>query len=228
MSHAGGNDGRACIRGCTKITTEQDGTRTKTPRRAREGWLCDGCSVRLLDKLDDIPEVVRLLPEVVEPGSVTLDETLPAGKRSEPPAPVRLDVLAASDDRTQPNGDNGIVSVRGVLAGWSGWVQVVRYDRSFEQIERHEVDAACLFLRANIGWLSEQTAVEQFYDDIDALHRWLISLIGEQGAQPIGSCPKCGHLLWMPPVGVNEVRCRGCDYPWPKAKWLELSTRLKG
>lgn len=209
--------------------------------RADETITCQTCIDKLDDALADTLTLFALLPAVIEPGSVQLDD-MPHGRQIDAPAPVRLEVLDMLDDRrawspaVDAPGDNR----RGVVGLLESWATRMRQERRYSiPTGSPSVASEIGALRNNLAWIVEQDWVETFADEILKLHRDLEAVCGEPKAKPIGHCPEmvkregsdelapCGAPLF-PPIYGETVTCERCKTSWPKDKWLLLGRKIEG
>lgn len=193
-----------------------------------EDMACARCLSRLDEALEDIVTLYALLPSVMEPGSVQLDD-MPHGKRTDAPAPVRLDVLALTDSRStwaQRRGE--IPSVLSVLSGWS---RIVIEDCNLSIPTEATVTTEAGLLRTHLQWIGKQAWVDDMWKEIRMVRSNLKDVCGEPLPKPIGTCPAevieegqvvtCGALLYAPTYG-DTVRCRDCNTTWSRDTWLLL------
>lgn len=199
--------------------------------RPDETQTCRRCVERLDETLEAVVELYALLPSVLLPGSV-LDD-MPHGKRVDAPAPVRLDVLDALDERPGYSKATGALSgLHGIVGVLGEWGRLVREERNFAApTEPITVVTEIGFLRKQLPWITEQPWLDEFEREVKDLHRSLRQVTGDSGPKPIGACPAeftddgqvktCGATLYAPLNG-DVVRCRRCRSQWPRERWLIL------
>lgn len=198
--------------------------------RATETQVCNHCVQRLDQLLEAIVEYYALLPAVLLPGSV-LDD-MPHGRRVDPPAPVRLEVLDALDERLVVDTEE----YRGTLGILWSWARLIREERQLAAGDDPTVVTEIGFLRRHLPWVCEQPWVDEFEREIRLLHRSLRQATGETGPKPIGACPAesihdgevrtCGAMLYAPITG-DVVRCRHCRAQWTREQWQLLGKVIR-
>lgn len=218
---------RPCVIGCQVTRTLDDGTTKRVPRLTESGYLCDPCRDRLDSWLANtgIPEDYALLGFVALPGSVEKAPGSKTGKRADPPAPVRVEVLDLVDDRQGWRSD-GTTDGRGVLGLIESWGRLVREERGMRiPTAPATLTGECAFLHKQLDWLCSRPWIDEMYHEIRAAARELSTAIGYPWPQPIGRCPEldCGEPLWMPPEGANAVICGKCGAQWKRERWLLLA-----
>ena len=202
--------------------------RHREPKTARDGaLLCRGHIVWLSDAIDDILVTCALLPAFLEPGSAVDDGRQVKGKRVDPPAPVRLDVVALSDRRTQSRHAGDIYPVLAVLESWA---RLVREER---KLQRPRFPATILsetsLLEGHLDWIVAQPWVDDLAAELRQAQGALHSAIGDHAPRPVGRCPvvhpdagECGGPLFQDRYGGLSVSCRACGEVWGETELRRL------
>lgn len=214
---------RPCVNGCR--TRPSDGERQ--PISADEpGLLCRFCDRRLEVWLTEIPETYALLPYVVEPGSVDRNPESKRGKRADPPAPLRVDVIDLLDIRPLPGED-----WRGVIGPLVKWGMRVRTERRIDRPARTTVSGEAALLLRHRLWITEQPWVGKFYAEMDDLHRELADATGDYRPRPVGTHAEkddgahCGGPLM--PSDTGGVHCPRCGTKWTRGQLGILGGSLR-
>jgi hypothetical protein len=198
----------------------------KGARQADRGRICANHHRELARALAEIVELQTFVEDVLERGSTPADgQPQTHGKRADPPAPLRLEVVASQDPRTgiakQPGDVTGIPRT---LAEWARRVCVERELTAHAAIRNpghpQTVPIAVGVLERHLDWICEQTWVDEFHAAITAvLDQARRNEGGHAERIVIGPCPatwedgECGEPLWMRP-GDQAVRCRRCGADW--------------
>lgn len=203
------------------------------PRRALTGALVCGKHNRdLVEDLDDLALLYPLLEEVLEPGSVTADELVRYSRRIDPPAPVRLEVVALRDARTtwDAGSDPDAVDVIGVLGSWA---TVVREERGLvTPTARATLTSELATLRAHHEWAIDQPWIDEYAKDVHRAVRAVRHACGEYDAEPVGRCPRptedgsCDGRLYPDRAGAMRVRCAQCGETWDEGDLARLGLVL--
>jgi len=200
----------------------------RDPKSAIEGALtCVGHSRWLAETLEDIVETCALLPEFLEPGTAVDDGRQVRGKRVDPPAPVRLDVVALGDRRTVHRHAGDILPVLAILESWA---RMIREER---EITARTTVATILgestFLVAQVSWVIAQPWVDEFATELREVKSSLHSAIGDHAPRPVGRCPvvhpetgECSGPLYQDRYGRLSVTCRQCGETWGETELRRL------
>ena len=201
----------------------------REPKSAANGTLiCHGHMRWLTESIDDIVITYALLPHFYEPGTAIDDGHQVKGKRVDPPAPVRLDVVALLDKRTVARYPGDIVPV---LAMLEAWATLVRDERNLEPCRRPPtVTSEAGLLQAHIEWIITQPFVNDLADEIRQVKSALHSAIGDHAPRPVGTCPvvhpdqesECGGKLYQDRYGGMSVTCRKCGETWGETELRRL------
>jgi len=208
-----------CANRCTRPTDSGDRIRVQTEPPSQ---LCNRCEDNLRQWLRDIPDRYALLPLFVEHGTTEPDPDKRSAKRTDAPAPMRLEVVDLLDERYGRRwlGTEAADDRRGVLGTLESWARMVREERNLPRPEGHAtVTGEAALLSRHLLWIVEQPWVDEFYDDIKAVNRNLRDAVGDHRVRPVGRCPvtsdegTCGGALM--PTKVGGVRCvSGCGTQW--------------
>ena len=190
------------------------------PKSAADGTLvCPGHARWLRDTIDDVVVTYALLGDFFEPGTAIDDGHQVKGKRVDPPAPVRLDVVALLDRRTVARYPGDIVPVLAILQSWA---KLVREERDLEPCKRQAtVTSEAGTLLGHLDWIIAQPFVDELAREIREVKSALHSAIGDHAPRPVGSCPvvhpetgECGGKLFQDRYGRMSVSCRRCGAAW--------------
>lgn len=163
---------------------------------------CPDCQVRLVRKLVDIENylvIVSVVPGRGAPG--------PRAKGFGSQPPLRLDVVAMLDPRTEINGDGPddvLDEVPNVMADLHGWSRLVH-----EEHPDHP-GASRWLLRGYIGWICQQPWVDEFAADIARVHGALRQACGDAPSKPLGRCldEACGGQVYRRSDDPHDIRLR--------------------
>lgn len=196
-------------------------------RRELEGnaYACPDCQRRLVRKLADIETYL----EIVNSAPSRSGDFGPRRPGYESRPPLRLDVVAMLDPRTEINGDGPddvVDEVPNIAADLGGWWRVVcseRPDADWDLPPNPLADnpqVIATALRTNIGWICRQPWVDEFARDIGRVHGALRRACGDQPGKPVGKCIKVG-------CGGDVFR-RSSDPTDRKLKCAECLTEFNG
>jgi hypothetical protein len=188
--------------------------------RHHHGWL--------RDSIDDIVCTYALLPHFYEPGTAVDDGHQVKGKRVDPPAPVRLDVVALLDKRTVHRYQGDIVPVLAILEAWA---RLVREERRLQACQkRATVTSEAGLLLGHLDWIIAQPFVDELAREIREVKSALHSAIGDHAPRPVGTChvvhpdedTECGGRLYQDRYGGMSVTCRKCGETWGETELRRL------
>lgn len=201
-----------CIRGCTRRVPGND----DEPVIATNGQLCRPCANRFEKWLREIPEHYALLPQYVLP--MTDRDANPdskATKRTNAPAPLRVDVIDLLDERrgrkwlaTEATNDR-----RGTLGTVHAIATYIRESRNTDTRLKPTVSRETDTIIRNLDWLLADPSLGDTYEEIRILHRQLSDAIGVYRQKPVGRCTvdiddkPCGGPLLPHDNGVNCIHC---------------------
>ena len=200
----------------------------REPKGAIDGHLvCPGHRRWLADTLDDIVITYALLPHFYEPGTAVDDGQQVRGKRVDPPAPVRLDVVALLDRRTLAQHPGDLVPVLAVLEAWA---TLVRDERNLQPCRATStVTREVATLIAHLDWITAQAWVPDLAAELRDVKSALHSAIGDHAPRPVGTCPvvhpdtgECAGKLYQDRYGGMSVTCRKCGETWGETELRRL------
>jgi hypothetical protein len=200
----------------------------RDPKTAANGTLvCPGHTRWLTESIDDVVITYALLPHFYEPGTAIDDGQQVRGKRVDPPAPVRLDVVALLDKRTIARHPGDIVPVLAILEAWA---RLIREERQLQPCRRQAtVTSEAGTLLAHINWIICQPWVDDLAREIREVKSALHSAIGDHAPRPVGTCPvvhpdtgECGGKLYQDRYGGMSVTCRRCGETWGETELRRL------
>jgi hypothetical protein len=200
----------------------------REPRQALDGALvCRHHHGWLRDSIDDIVITYALLPHFYEPGTAVDDGHQVKGKRVDPPAPVRLDVVALLDRRTAYRHPGDIVPVLAILEAWA---TLVRDERKIQPCRNTTVTSEAGLLLGHLDWIIGEPFVTDFAEEIRQVKSALHSAIGDHAPRPVGTCPvihpdndtECGGKLYQDRYGGMSVTCRKCGETWGETELRRL------
>jgi hypothetical protein len=200
----------------------------REPREALTGALvCRHHHGWLRDSIDDIVITYALLPHFYEPGTAVDDGHQVKGKRVDPPAPVRLDVVALLDRRTAYRHPGDIVPVLAILEAWA---TLVRDERKIQPCRNTTVTSEAGLLLGHLDWIIGEPFVTDFAEEIRQVKSALHSAIGDHAPRPVGTCPvvhpdndtECGGKLYQDRYGGMSVTCRKCGETWGETELRRL------
>lgn len=184
-------------------------------RRELEGnaYACPDCQQRLVRKLGEIEDYLSIV-SAVPSRSGDFGPRRP-GYESRPP--LRLDVVAMLDPRTEINGDgldDVLDEVPNVGEDLAGWWRIVQ-----EECEYHVVAGGrgslvtagvAAYLRARIGWICRQPWVDEFANDIGRVHGALRAACGDAPPKSLGRCldATCGGEVFRRSDDPQDARLR--------------------
>lgn len=222
-----------CDVGCTTKTSDGVRRRRQTDSPSR---LCSTCVDQVEEWLREIPDLYALLPSVIEHGTTERNPDAPTVKRTEAPAPLRLEIVDLLDTRhglkwhgTAPADDR-----RGVLGDLLAHVDTIADRRAVKRPGNVEtVTGACQFLTRHLLWALEQDWVAYLHSDLKRIHRALSDAVGEYRRPPVGHCHvitddtddrPCGGPLFASKYG--GVRCGRCHATWDAGQLRLLGLAL--
>lgn len=206
--------------------------RHREPKEARYGYLCAGHYRWLKTALDDVLITAAMLPAFLEPGTVDRDPSLPVSRRGiDPPAPIRLEVVALEDRRTGAQVSPG--DVLPALAILESWARIVREDQALAS----PTTQATLMTEAGLlGRHVDYVAAQPWIDDLAAELRAIVgalhAAIGDYAPRPVGRCQvldgdqACGGALLQDRYGMFSVTCRRCGETWGEHELRRLGLVL--
>ena len=200
----------------------------REPKTALNGRLvCPGHQRWLTDTLHDIITTTALLPHFLEPGTAVDDGHQVKGKRVDPPAPVRLDVIALLDRRTLARHPGDLIPVLAILEAWA---TLIRDERQLQPCRSQAtVTSEAGTLLSHLDWIICQPWVDDLAREIRDVKSALHSAIGDHAPRPVGTCPvihpdtgECGGKLYQDRYGGMSVTCRRCGETWGETELRRL------
>ena len=199
----------------------------RDPKTAAQGTLvCAGHARWLLDTLHDIITTTALLPYFLQPGTAVDDGHQVKGKRVDPPAPVRLDVIALLDRRTLARHPGDLIPVLAILEAWA---TLTRDERQIRHPRTTTVTTEAGTLIAHLDWASTQPWIPDMAAELRDVKSALHSAIGDHAPRPVGTCPvihpdtgECNGKLYQDRYGGMSVTCRKCGETWGETELRRL------
>jgi len=199
----------------------------REPKTATHSTLvCPGHRRWLLDTLHDIIETTAVLPHFLEPGTAVDDGHQVKGKRVDPPAPVRLDVIALLDRRTLARHPGDLIPVLAILEAWA---TLIRDQRKIRNPRITTVTTEASTLIAHLEWATTQPWIPDLAAELRDVKSALHSAIGDHAPRPVGTCPvihpdtgECGGKLYQDRYGGMSVTCRRCGETWGETELRRL------
>lgn len=199
----------------------------REPKTAADGLhVCPHHHRWLADSIDDIVVTFALLPHFYEPGTAIDDGHQVKGKRVDPPAPVRLDVVALLDRRTIAKNPGDIVPVLAILESWA---RMIREERRITACTKQAtVTSEAGLILAHLDWASAQPWIDDLAKELRDVKSALHSAIGDHAPRPVGTCPivtedgECGGKLYQDRYGGLSVTCRRCGETWGETELRRL------
>lgn len=214
-----------CANGCTRgipDTDERIPITTDPP-----SLLCRRCEDNIATWLTEIVERHQLLPEFIEPGSVPKDPDVVVPKRTEAPAPMRLEVIDLLDTRRGRKWLGLIPArdMRGAVGTLHVYAQIIREERNLAPLKGWPTVASeTALIQRHRLWAFEQEwagGPDSLTSELRALHRDLGRAVGIPTPRPVGKCPvipdddqdeACEAPLF--PSRQGGVYCPRCGTHW--------------
>lgn len=175
--------------------------------------LCGTCLTRLETQLVDVAVHRAALPAFTQPGAPKPGASS-SGKRPSPPAPGRLDVLAATDPRSKP--EPGSWPVDATIHRWfAHWMRAMNAKPPYTR----DVLTQLAWMLRSAEWTATFPAVTEYASDVNQTSRALRALTGDTPPPAAGRCintdpegqPCRGPLRLQ---GARHVRCPRCGKRW--------------
>lgn len=171
---------------------------------------CDDCYTTLHRQLFDVATHRAALPAFTQPTTFRkTSNPTGSGKRPSPPAPGRLDVLAAMDPRTKGNPDAWPVD--GTLNRWFiHWMRRMGAKPPYN----HDPLVQATWMLRSLDWITAHTETTAFHADIRTTARVLRALTADTPPPPAGTCTRtndgepCGGPVYL--QGRTHIHCRRC------------------
>jgi hypothetical protein len=202
-------------------------------------YACSTCRTHLVRQLGEIETYLTIVSAV--PGRS--GDPGPIGRQFSSRPPLRLDVVAMLDPRTEINGASGAVYDGGVeddvldeipnigadLGGWVCMLYEQHPDWAGAEWDGEVIaygDGAAL-LRSRCDWICRQPWVDEFADGIARVHGALRQVNGDAPDRPFADCPEvvdgrvCGGPVSKHGDGLG-AQCRTCRTSWRRDQLLDL------
>lgn len=198
------------------------------PKTATNGThLCPGHHRWLTESLRDIIDTAALLPHFHEPGTATDDGRQVRGRRIDPPAPIRLDVIALEDRRTTARHPGDIIPALAILESWA---QLIRDERQLPHPKtKTTLTTETQFILTHQDWITQQPWIEDLAKEIRDIKTALHAAIGDHAPRPVGTCPvihpdkgECAGKLYQDRYGGMSVTCAKCGEQWDEPELRRL------
>jgi hypothetical protein len=184
---------------------------------AADSYACPSCQEQLQRQLHDIGNYLKIV-SVMPSRSGEFTRHAP-GFRSAPP--LRLDVVAMLDPRTELNGDGPddiVDEVPNVYADLEGWWQIVADGLGLAPAiaprYRPEPQVWVWNLNSRISWICRQDWVDEFASSIGRLHGAMARACGDVPPKAWGRCldQACNGSVFRRSEDPRDARlqCRTC------------------
>lgn len=166
-----------------------------------DAYACESCQRGLVRKLGEVEDYLAIV-SAVPSRSGDFGPRRP-GYGSAPP--LRLDVVAMLDPRTEINGagpDDVVDEVPNIGEDLAGWWRVVQEERHYRIVAGGQgtlpTAPIVVDLRTSIGWICEQPWVDEFAADITRVHGALRAVCGDAPPRAAGRCldQACGGAVF--------------------------------
>ena len=176
--------------------------------------LCRAHTRAFIAALEEIMYASLLLPLFKEPAATPQDEQKTKGKRFDPPAPVRLEVISAQDIRSQHSDDTAPVHAR-----LREWETLVIEQRNLAPRPATFIHDCAKALLTHAKWIAAQEFVDDCYLEVIRDRAAMNRLIGDHAPRSIAPCPivepeQCEGLLYQDRAGTLAVSCSKCGAVW--------------
>lgn len=185
------------------------------PRIVGQGLVvCEWHYREYRDAIADLVDLYALLPTMLDPSSAP-DATGIKPKRTDPPAPLRLEVVALMDPRTQTSDTS--MHVIGVLGSWAG---MIREELNLAQPAVETMTSAQRTLVKHAVWCAGRGWFNDMRTEVLDVVKALRTVTGMHPPKPVGRChlpgkddEKCnGHVFEI--EGTGGLRCSRCRAQW--------------
>ena len=188
-------------------------------KQADNGLLCRSHDAWLRHVVADIFDAYALLPHFFEPGTAVDDGRQVKGTRIDPPAPIRLDVVALLDRRTKRLHPGDPVPVLGIVETWA---ELVCEERGIQRKPGPVYLSGVLgVLERHHDWIVQQAWVDEYARELRECRAALNSAIGDHAPRSVGRCPvlssddtECNGPLHQDRYGRLSVTCARCGAIW--------------
>jgi len=195
-------------------------------RQLEHGYLCPGCTLGTVRRLDRMPRMYDALAAFLHPGG-----RRPEMGRSRP-AEAPLPIVEPAFNLRGPGG------IVGVLEDWRSAMQADRGwgEPAIEGDTARRVAVAARALSINLDWVAAAWPMAgAFAEEIRDLERDVGSIVNPpEPSLRLGNCPAvyedgivCGAVLRVP-AGTARVECAWCGTVYPPESWLVLRSLQTG
>ena len=195
-------------------------------RQLEHGYLCPGCTLGTVRRLDRMPRMYDALAAFLHPGG-----RRPEMGRSRP-AEAPLPIVEPAFNLRGPGG------IVGVLEDWRSAMQADRGwgEPAIEGDTARRVAVAARALSINLDWVAAAWPMAgAFAEEIRDLERDVGSIVNPpEPSLRLGNCPAvyedgivCGAVLRVP-AGTARVECAWCGTAYPPESWLTLRSLQTG
>ena len=242
-----------CIRGCTRpnIDRETGEVGEPIPRIASDGLLCKKDAENLAQWLSEI-ELLYTSLDVRMERAPEGEGGGRRGKISGSPSPIRLDVLALIDPRTNAGPskpsrvdgrrepDDGLINIPHALSGWAEIVAIEQHlsmvevdEDGYEWVPPFHLSDGLSLLRTWLPTVVARPWIDEFYDEIRTIYGLLNRTLGIPRPRIVGHCISiigegeathvCGKALYAP-EGTAVIRCSACGRTYNGLDIVRLRT----
>ncbi len=140
---------------------------------------------------------------------------------TDPRSSAQAHVWVGSDGRVHRESEHPPLSVYSVL---DTWATDIAERRGYPRRTHDSVFDVCVWLAAQLDWITRQADVVDFHTDLHLLDRQLKPVTGARSI-PIGRCTTCRTRLHASPQD-NTVTCNTCITTWTYKNWIKLGESL--
>lgn len=174
---------------------------------------CQPCRMHLVRQFGEIETYLTIVTAVPSRSG----DRGPIGRQFGSRPPVRLDVVAMFDRRTEINGGSGAADdddlldeIPNIWADLDGWSAIVR-----EEHPDQPRGNGPWFLRTRCDWICRQSWVDEFAADVVRVHGALRQACGDAPGKPLGRCLDltCGGEVFRRSDDPQDprLRCGRCS-----------------
>lgn len=224
---------RGCMRPCRQdqCIADPENCEHDTRIRATVGLLCDRCSERLLEAVDDLPDLWAQMPGLYDTShGIEYGDKISRGGRTGSPSLIRLDVMVLQANAFDRPGSTAAYEGDGVMPVWptlNGWLAIIEDELGLTPAGDTMSQAATM-LHTWHQRICAQPWIDEYWTDLTSIRRSLRRTTGAPG--PIARCwgrianrDDCGRLLYPPPPGNDTITCRHCGRTYTGAEIIKLS-----
>ena len=195
------------------------------PAVATHGKICQHHHHKLEQLTTKITDTLTVIKYFYEPGTAQDDGKQIHGKRIDPPAPVRLDILSILDRRTTYKHPGDPIPVARILEDWCA---IIREDRNLTQPPAPNITHDINTITQHLEWITQQEWVSDFLNELTTINNALNNAIGDNPPQPVGYCPvitdtqTCNGKLFQNVNNGLSVSCNTCGETWGELELKRL------